>query len=72
MHPEDRLQRASLLAFCKKDESLAEVRSQWMGRRWGLSEKGFMGETALCGGYEVKNAVEGVGNVVLKSYIRVC
>ena len=27
LHPEDRLQRASLLAFCKKDESLAAVRS---------------------------------------------
>ena len=27
LHPEDRLQRASLLAFCKKGESLAAVRS---------------------------------------------
>ena len=27
--------------------SLAAVRSQWIARRWGLSEKGFMGETAF-------------------------
>ena len=27
LHPEDRLQQSSLLAFCKKDESLAAVRS---------------------------------------------
>ena len=27
--------------------SLAAVRSQWIARRWGLSEKGFMGETAI-------------------------
>lgn len=27
LHPEDRLQRASLLTFCKKGESLAAVRS---------------------------------------------
>ena len=27
VHPEDRLQLASLLTFCKKDESLAAVRS---------------------------------------------
>ena len=27
--------------------SLAAVRSQWTARRWGLSEKGFMGETAI-------------------------
>ena len=27
--------------------SLAAVRNQWRARRWGLSEKGFMGETAI-------------------------
>ena len=54
MHPEDRLQRTSLLAFLRKDESLAAVRSNRKVAFFDLLEVK-EGDTALINTSEVQD-----------------